>query len=326
VSAGRTPGEPVFLLTGAAGGIGRMMGRELARRGIAYKGADVVTSAGPGPFLKCDLADPAARGALREFCADVTHVIHLAGRVSNEKRISAAYAEQHRMSVTGTLNLLGALGPSARHVAFASSMTVYGRPKRLPVDETHPLEPSCVYAVCKVAAERHLAAHARRTGLRAASLRYTGIYGPGDGAKRAIQTMIQAVLEGRPPEVHGDGSVRRDYMYHEDLCRVTVDAALKEADGVFNVGTGRGTSVAELARLILKLSGRGGEPVFVPKQLDAQSASSMVFDVSKLSAALGGLQLTPIEEGLARTIAYCKAAYEGEAKAPRPEPPRPAGG
>lgn len=300
---------PMFLITGAAGGIGRMMALELERRGLAYKSVDVVTlESASVPFFTCDLAERGELRALREFCADVTHVIHLAGRVTNEKSVSAAYAEQFHMSVAGTLNLLDALGSRTRHVAFASSMTVYGAPQRLPVDETQPLQPSCVYAVCKVAGERYLEAHARRTGRRVALLRYTSIYGPGDASKRAIPAMIRAVLAGRRPEVHGDGSVRRDYMYHEDLCRLTVEASLKEASGPLNVGSGQGTSSAELARLILKLAGPGGEPVFVPTQLDAQSSASMVYDVSRLRAAIGELALTPLEEGLARTIAASRAA------------------
>lgn len=304
--------EPVFLVTGAAGQLGRAMGRRLEERGLSWRGVDVVASDGSAPFLRCDLADPASVAPLREFCRGVTHVLHLAGRITNDKSIVDSYAEQFRISVRGTLNLLAGLSPETRHFSFASSMTVYGRPRRLPVDERHPVEPSCVYALCKLAAERYLEEEGRARGLGVCLLRYTSAYGPGRPDGRAIHTMIQNALAGRPPEVHGDGTVQRDYIFQDDLCRATIEAALKEARGVLNVGSGVGTSVADLARRVLRLTGTPGEPVFAARAQDPQSSASMVYDIGKLRALLGDFRFTPLDEGLAATIAGYK---DGAARA-----------
>ena len=97
-----------------------------------------------------------------------------ASRITPEKNLAEGYRAQFQLNVAGTQNLLKALpADSLRHVAFASSMTVYG-PGRTPfVDESHPLAPNCLYALTKVAAERALTEYSRKTGVPIAILRYT---------------------------------------------------------------------------------------------------------------------------------------------------------
>jgi UDP-glucose 4-epimerase len=297
-------GPAVVLVTGAAGQIGRALGRLLDEKGIARRGVDVVEAPGDAPFLRCDLSDPAGIAALREFCRPVTHAVHLASRITNEKDLAACYARQYALNVGGTLNLLEALPAGLRHVAFASTMTVYGAPRSLPVRESHPVAPNCVYALCKLAAERFLAEFAGGRGIPAAVLRYSSAYGPGPFVPRAIPRMIRRLLDGEPPEVFGDGSVRRDYIYVDDLCRATLQACRLEADGVFNVGTGIGTSSAELAAMLSRLAGARLQPRRVGGALDAQAASSLWFDIAKMRRELGCSPEVSLEDGLAATIRH----------------------
>jgi UDP-glucose 4-epimerase len=298
---------PAFLVTGAAGHLGRIMGRMLGELGLAWRGVDRIPHDGcPAPFLVCDLSDPGATGRLRRFCRGTTHVIHLAGRITNCRSIEASYAEQFQISVLGTLNLLKALGPETGHFSFASSMTVYGVPRTLPVHESHPVEPNCVYALCKLAAERYLSAHAKSAGRRVCLLRYSSAYGPGPADGRAIQSMIARVLSGAMPIVKGDGLVQRDYIFQDDLCRVTIAAALQGASGVLNVGSGRGTASVELAYKVLDLLDAEGRPEFVEREPDGPVASSMVYDITKMRALMGDAPLTTLDEGLALTIEHCK--------------------
>lgn len=302
--------EPVVLVTGASGSIGRAMGRLLQERGIARRGTDI--AAAPGElfpdFKRCDLADPAAAESLADFCGPVTHVIHLASRVANAKSLAESYGEQYALNVVGTLNLLKALPPAVRHFAYASSMTVYGNAAAAAVDESHPVEPNCVYALTKLAAERLLLEEGALKGLRVALLRYTGAYGPGSVPGRAIPNMILRLLDGRAPEIYGQGTARRDYIYVDDLCRATLAASLREAEGIFNVGTGVGVSAAELAGLLIRLTGAAVTPEASPRAVDAQAASSMVYDIGKMRRELGFTPEITLEEGLRRTIRHFQEA------------------
>lgn len=294
--------SPTVLVTGAAGQIGRRLLRLLQERGVACRALDLVPVVAGVPALACDLSAPAAVPLLKEFCRPVTHVVHLAGKISASKDLAESYRDQFRVSVRGTLRLLEAL-PRERldHFSFASSMTVYGTPDALPVPETHAVRPSCVYALGKLAAERVLADFRARTGVPVAVLRCASVYGPGTPPERAIPRMIARALAGRAPEVHGDGSVARDYIYVDDLCAGVLAASLQRADGVYNLGTGVGTTSAQLADALARLTGCP-PPVRVAYAQDAQALASMVYDVGKLRAELGFAPRTTLEEGLRRTI------------------------
>lgn len=302
--------KPVVLVTGAAGHIGRCMGRLLREQGVDHRGTDLVPCPDYAEFRACDLSDPAAPEALAAFCAPVTHVIHLASRIHNLKSLAGSYAEQYKVNVAGTLHLLKALPPTARHLCYASSMTVYGNAASEAVDESHPVQPNCVYALTKLAAERLLLEEGPRRGLKVALLRFTGAYGPGGVSGRAIPNMIARLLEGRAPEIYGAGTARRDYIYVDDLCRATLRAATSEAEGVFNVGTGVGISASELAGLLIRLTGSAVAPAASAKAVDAQAASSMVYDIGKMRRELGFTPEVTLEEGLLRTIRDFRAAQE----------------
>ena len=293
------PTKPVrVLVTGSQGQIGRVMTRLLRDLGIKHAGLDV--GEGEGAYLRCDLTKPDAR-ALAEFCRPVTHVVHLASRISREKDLSG-YAEQRRLNVDGTLALLDALPANLRHFAYASTMTVYGDCGERPVSEERPPEPSCVYALTKLAAERRLEEACARRGIPAALLRYSSVYGPGTPPDRAIPHMASRILAGEPPELRGGGRAVRDYLYIDDLCRATLAASLREARGVFNIGTVRGVSAAELARSLCRLAGSDAEPVPVDEPVDEQAAASLVYDISKARRELGWRPCVTFEAGLEAVI------------------------
>lgn len=305
--------KPVVLVTGSSGNIGRALGRLMRERGIECRGTDLRPAAASpyGDFLKCDLSSPAAAGELADFCRTATHVVHLASRITNAKALAESYAEQYAVNVVGTANLLRALPPTVRHFAYASSMTVYGNAAAPVVDESHPVRPNCVYALTKLAAERLLLEEGARRGVKIALLRFTGAYGPGSVPGRAIPDMILRLLDGQAPEVHGGGTARRDYIYVDDLCRATLQALLLEAEGVFNVGTGVGVSAAELAEMLIRLTGAGVAPANTGREVDAQGASSMVYDIGKMRRELGFTPEISLEEGLRRTIRHFQEAKAG---------------
>ncbi|MBI4424203.1 MAG: NAD-dependent epimerase/dehydratase family protein [Elusimicrobia bacterium] len=298
----------VVLVTGASGRIGRSLVRLLAGLGVERRCVDVALVPDDSPCLHCDIADASSASALLDFCKPVTHVVHLASRAAGPKDPAQAYGPQFRLEVLGTLNLLRALPPDVRHVAYASSMTVYGAPERLPVAEDQPLRPECVCALCKIAVEQHLEEYSRARGVPACALRLSSVYGPGASRGSAIGAMIERALRGEPPEVHGDGSARRDYLYVDDACRAFLAAALHGVRGALNVGTGVGTSAAELAGLIARLAGLDRPPVFVPRE---RGSASLVFDIRRLAGATRFSPRVSLEDGLSRTLADLRGRGAG---------------
>lgn len=310
----RSPsGPPVFLITGAAGLVGRALTRLLDQRGLMHLDVDLFpTPAGAtaAPFLQCNLAEPDLK-RLSDFCRPATHAVHLAAAISNEKELAGHYGILHRVNVGGTLNLLKALPPTLRHFSFASSMTVYGSPRVLPVDETAPLEPNCVYALTKRACEHALSDYSARAGVPVAFLRFSSVYGPGPANGRAIPRMITRLLEGKPPQIYGDGSVTRDYIHADDLSRAVVEASAREVEGAFNVGSGRGTSILELSEALIRLTGSRLAPVHLPAPEDAQASSSVVYDIGKMRRELGVGPRVSLETGLRGLVAYHQDAFCG---------------
>jgi UDP-glucose 4-epimerase len=144
-----------------------------------------------------------------------------------------------------------------RRFVYISSAEVYGRTERLPVAEDHPLEARSPYAAAKIGAEQFVQASTFSTGIEAIVLRPFSIYGPGSSCQSLIGTILR---QARDQDCLTLNDLRpvRDYCHVEDLAEAVVRACTAPTSGfcVVNVGTGLGTSVIDLARLILSALGR----------------------------------------------------------------------
>ena len=215
------------------------------------------------------------------------------------------------VNLRGNLVLLEAvrtLSPVAK-VVFPGSRLEYGRPQSMPVAEGDRLDPLCVHAVHKIAVESYLKIYRDLYGLRSTVLRITNPFGPGQPSGRSaygvVNRLIHLALENRPLPIFGDGRQLRDYIYVDD----TIDALLaagarSETDGgVYNVGSGTGTAIVDMARTIIELAG-GGSLAFQPwPPLAAQiETGDFVADVSRLQTATGWAPATSLTDGLRRTI------------------------
>ncbi len=171
-----------------------------------------------------------------------------------------------RINIFGTLNALNvALRNNVEKVLFASSGAVYGEAKYVPIDEDHPLEPHWPYGVSKLSAERYVLQYHKLFGLNTTAFRYSIVYGPREWFGRVLTMFIRRIfLEGKPPVVFGDGKQIRDFVYVKDVVRAHTLAIEKTAsDGqVFNIGSGRGISISELARLLVDMSGKSLEVIY----------------------------------------------------------------
>ena len=210
-------------------------------------------------------------------------------------------------NVMGTLRLLELCRQQGvRKVVFASSGgTVYGVPRSVPIDESHPTDPICSYGIHKLAIEKYLQLNHRLHGLDYCVLRPANLYGPRqrlDIAQGAVAVFLDRALRGKPIQVWGDGSVVRDYLYVGDAAEALLKAAAFEGEPkLFNIGSGAGTSLTQLIKEIEALLGRA-----VPVEYTAARSLDVpanVLDASLARRHLGWAPRTSLAEGLRRTHA-----------------------
>ncbi|MDA4123631.1 MAG: NAD-dependent epimerase/dehydratase family protein, partial [Thaumarchaeota archaeon] len=254
------------LVTGGAGFIGSHLTESLLDLGAtvtvydkfdkfyAGKEANLSGASARDKFrlIRGDILD---REALDSAMAGVEVVFHLAGQAGIGYSIEHP-VEVNRTNVNGTLNVLTlARKHGVKRVVNASSSSIFGEPKYLPIDERHPANPTSPYGVSKLAAEQYCRVFNRVYGTYVVSLRYFSVYGPRGRPDQVVHRFATTILEGGSPIIQGDGSHTRDFTYVADAVSATILAAESEGLGgeVFNIGFGARVSVNELAEKLIQL-------------------------------------------------------------------------
>ncbi len=296
-------------VTGGGGFIGSYLVRALAdgknpvRTLLGPKGAPVVLP--PEGVENCcgDIWDAAILARLFE---DVSAVVHLAGppSVAASFRASVEYARAH---VSGTAAVVDAcIRVGVPRLVYVSSAEVYGQPLRNPVDEDAPQAPRSPYAAAKIGAEAFVRAGARSAGLEAVIGRPFLVYGPGMPATSLVGSLVRQARQGNLIELFDPRPIR-DYCFVADLtdaliacCRAALPAPVR----VFNLGSGQGLSVADLARRVLALSGGEGEIRIAesPDRPPGAAILELVSDPSRAARELGWRASTTIESGIAEML------------------------
>lgn len=196
---------------------------------------------------------------------------------------------------------------SLKKVVFLSSGgTVYGAPKYLPIDESHPTDPLCSYGVTKLAIEKYLELYRSLYGLEYSILRVSNPYGEGQrlvASQGAVAVFMGRVLANEKITLWGDGSIARDYLYIGDLMGALL-AAMDYAGGehVFNIGSGIPTTLLELVNAIEAVTGKQAAIEFMPaRSLDVPVN---VLDIGRARIELGWNPAIGLREGLTRTKAW----------------------
>ncbi len=241
---------------------------------------------------------------LRQAFAGADSIFHQAALASVPLSIEDP-VRVNEVNLLGTLNVLvAARDCHTRKVVFASSCAVYGDAPSLPVQETMPLQPLSPYAVTKAAGELYCAVFSQVYGLPTVCLRYFNVYGPRQDPRSeyaaVVPRFITAAMAGRPLTIFGDGRQTRDFIFVKDVVAANIFGA--ETDGVagvLNIGSGRQTSVIELASLVLELTGRQTELLHLPPR--AAEIRHSFADVSK-AGQFGYRPAHTLEKGLRKTI------------------------
>ena len=276
-----------FLVTGGAGFIGSHIAKMLVDKGDVVVFDNLSVGAKENVPMGCKLIveDIRNRVKLSEAMKDVDVVFHNAAFVSIRGSFERL-REELDINCLGTLNVLEtASDQGVKKVIFASSMAVYGEPKRLPVDESHPLNPVSPYGLSKLRGELYCRIFDENQGLKSVILRYFNTYGIGQTPSPyvgVITTFINQALSKKPLTVFGDGNQTRDFVWVEDVARANVSAAFSNVSGTFNIGRGAEFSINQLADMIINHS--GGSRVYLDKP--AGEINRIFADISKAKELL----------------------------------------
>ena len=307
------------VVTGAGGFIGSHLTEELVRRGAQVRALVHYNSRNHWGFL--EQLDAAVQRRVQVVPGDITDsacvarliegrevVFHLAALIAIPYSYAAA-ASYVAANMTGTLNVLEAC---RRHktgkLVVTSTSEVYGTARYVPIDEAHPLQGQSPYSATKIGADHLAESYFRSFGLPVAIIRPFNTFGPRQSARAVIPTIIAGLLRGTPAIELGSVTPVRDFNYVADTVAgfLAVAASPRSTGEVINIGSGRGVSVMQTARLIMSLMGRRARIVTAKARVRPQRSEvlRLVCDNRKAKRILGWKPSYSLEEGLVQTIDY----------------------
>ena len=236
-------------------------------------------------------------------------IVHLAAQM-NVRHSTENPGFDADVNILGTLNLLEhAVRNGVRKVSFASSGgAVYGEQEVFPAAESHRTEPLSPYGISKLAGEKYLAYYSNTMGLRSAVLRFANVYGPrqdSEGEAGVVAIFSKQMLEGRQPIINGTGKQTRDFVYVDDVVEALLVTLGEDVQGIFNVGTGRETTVNECYSIIKQLTKSSCKDLFGAAKKGEQFRS--VLDVTSLRERFGWDPQVSLPDGLRMTVEYFQA-------------------
>ncbi len=298
-----------FLVTGGAGFLGAALVNRLLEMGEHVRVLDDLSA---GDQSRLDSRAVFTRGDTRDIpklwslLKGVDCVYHLAARVSVQESILYP-VEYNEVNVGGTVSLMTAVRDArVKRVVLASSGAAYGEQKDQPVRETARLNPQSPYAVSKMAAEGYVQALGQLWGIETVVLRIFNTYGPGQNIPPThapvIPHFLKQILAGGSLVTHGSGQQSRDFAYVRDVVDAMVAAGrVNGVDrAVINVGSGREVTIAELIRVMEKVTGRRAHSLI--NQEESGGVSRLVADISLAQDRLNFRPQVDLETGLKHTL------------------------
>jgi UDP-glucose 4-epimerase len=219
------------------------------------------------------------------------------------------------VNIRGTFNVFeAAIAAGVKRLVYSSSASVYGDAVVEPMNEDHTFNNTTFYGASKIAGEAMLRALSHRYGLSYAGLRYMNVYGPRQDYRGAYIAVIMKMLDrldaGEQPVIHGDGSQAYDFVHVADCAKANVKAMQAEiSDRYYNVGTGKRTSIKELAEMLLTLTGSKLSVRYEPAGLTF--VKNRIGCPKRAAAEIGFTAEIPLEEGLKQLIDW-RASHKAE--------------
>ncbi len=300
------------VILGGAGFIGTNLVEKLLIEGYQVRVFDRPTSSRNNlasfeseiEFMEGNFSDA---GDVERAVHDMEFVFHLIG-TTLPSTSNADPIFDVESNVVATIRLLQAcVRHGVKRVVFSSSGgTVYGVPRKIPIDETHPTDPICSYGITKLAIEKYMQLFHRLHGLDCTILRTANPYGKYQtlSAQQGVVGVFMAkIKEGEPITIWGDGSVVRDYVYVEDVANAFAKALLQDSDyRIFNIGTGVGPSLRQLIAEMERVTGMRAQVEYAPAR--ASDVSMNVLDSTRAQKHMNWRIETNLDDGLRKTWAW----------------------
>jgi nucleoside-diphosphate-sugar epimerase len=309
---------PKYLVTGAAGFIGRSIAAALLQRGDKVRGVDDFSTGKREnliglekmDMLGGDLADPAV---CEQACEGIDTIFHEAALPSVPRSVADPLST-NVACIDATLNLLiAARAAGVRRVIYAASSAAYGESPTLPKHEGMLPAPITPYAVAKLAGEHYLASFTRVYGLETVSLRYFNVFGPYQDPTShysgVLAIFCRKMLAGEQPTIYGDGEQSRDFTYIDNVVAGNLLAAEAPAEKVagqmMNLATGQKITLNQTFDILKGLTGYNGKPAYEGAR--AGDIKESLADISRAQNLLGYQPTVNFSEGLRRTVDWYKA-------------------
>ncbi len=307
-----------YLVTGAAGFIGRSIAAALLARGETVRGIDSFIAGKRSnlvgleamEFIEGDLANPAA---CAQACDGVEFVFHEAALASVPRSVDDPVATNVNC-IDATLNVLvAAHAAGVRRVVYAGSSAAYGDAPTLPKVESMLPDPISPYAVAKLAGEHYLRCFTRVYGLETVVLRYFNVFGPYQDPTShysgVLAIFCRRMLSGDPITIYGDGEQSRDFTYIDNVVNANLLAAAAPAEKVsgrmMNLATGTRITLNEIFKILRELTGYQDQPTYAPTR--AGDIRDSLADIRLAQELLGYKPTVDFREGLRRTVDWYRA-------------------
>ena len=309
------------MVTGGLGFIGSNLVRQLVDAGADVLivdslfpdyGGNRFNIEGVEPRVHVNISDVRDRTSMEALVRDREIIFNLAGQVSHidSMRDPDTDLEINCRAQLSMLEACRKFNPEVR-VVYAGTRQVYGRPDRLPVDETHLVRPADINGVNKAAGEYYHLLYNNVFGVRSCSLRLTNVYGPRQlirhNRQGFIGWFIRLALEGREIQVFGDGSQLRDFVYVDDASDAFLRAGVSNRchGEVFNVGGDEPVSHRDLVSVLVATAGSGSVRfVEWPPDKKRIDIGSFYSDSTRFRQTTGWRPTVDLREGFKRTLAY----------------------
>ena len=299
------------LVSGGAGFVGSVLVEQLLEKNYKVRVMDILHNSslkniqqfiddGRVEFIHGDIR---YKDACDQATKDVDYVFHEACTAINR---SIEYPEESlSINSLGSYNVFrSAAEHDVKKVIFASSASVYGHYQYLPMDEDHPKNPITPYCISKLSSEHMLKFIADSYNMKYVILRYFNVYGARqkDSAyyTNVVLKFIRRLLKGEEPIIEGDGSQSMDFIHVSDVARANVMCLDNKVENdVFNIGTGKSTTIKELANILIKLTGKNVKPTFIPRDV---IAPKRIAGVKKAKEVIGFEYSVEVEDGLREVV------------------------
>jgi UDP-glucose 4-epimerase len=314
------------LITGGVGFIGSNLARRLVELGanvllvdslLPEYGGNLFNIDGIEDRVRVNIADVRQGTTMAYLVRDREVIFNLAGQVSHIDSMHDPHTDLE-INCRSQLTILEACRQSnpGTKVVFAGTRQIYGKPDRLPVDETHLVRPTDINGINKAAGENYHLVYNNVFGVRGCSLRLTNVYGPRQlirhNRQGFIGWFIRLALEGREIQIYGDGSQRRDFVFVDDVTDAFLRAGATDAvnGDVFNVGGREHFSHRELVTILIEAAGRGSVRfVEWPEEKRRIDIGSFYSDSSKFERVTGWSPRVPLRDGMRRTLEFYRQHF-----------------